>query len=183
MRGRFMVGIGVAVMALAACGGGSSKAFNSADVTFAQSMIPHHEQAVEMATLAATQAVSPAVKDLAARIRTAQAPEIQHMSGWLQSWGQPVSAQADGSDMAGMDHGDGSSGMMTSADMDRLTAATGSAFDRLFLTMMVTHHQGAITMAQTETQDGKFANSKRLASTIITAQQAEIMEMQQLLST
>ena len=74
--------------------------FNAGDVTFAQGMIPHHQQAVEMATIALDPArnAGTAVKDLATRIQGAQDPEIQLMTGWLAEWGQPVD------EMAGMDH-------------------------------------------------------------------------------
>jgi uncharacterized protein (DUF305 family) len=172
--------VGAVVVVLAACGGGSSKPYNSTDVTFAQGMIPHHEQAIEMATMATAQAEGGEVKALAARILKAQAPEIQQMTGWLQSWGQPLTATVGGADM---DHDGGDmGGMMSANEMEQLEVASGSAFDTTFLTMMVTHHQGAVTMAQTEAEKGKFAEAKQLAQTIIRAQQAEIMEMQQLLA-
>ena len=177
---RRLIGLAVIVVVLAACGGGSSKPYNSADVAFAQGMIPHHQQVIEMAAMAGAHADSPAVKQLAARIQSAQAPEIQLMSGWLQSWQQPpTTADAHGD----MDHGSGATGtgMMDAAAMDELTNAHGGDFDRMFLAMMIEHHQGAVAMSQTEQAKGKFADAKQLAATIISAQQAEITEMQQLL--
>ena len=182
----FGMAIALALVA-AACGdsGGSatpsSAAFNDADIAFAQGMIPHHKQAVEMADLAATRASSAKVKDLATRIKAAQGPEIATMTAWLKSWNKPVIAAGGG--MAGMDHGgDADMGMMSAANMKSLTASTGAAFDKMFLTMMIEHHKGAIDMAKTEQTDGKFAATKALAGSIVTAQQAEIDEMGKLLT-
>lgn len=188
---RIFFGVALALALLAAaCGdsGGSttppsSAAFNNADITFAQGMIPHHTQAVEMADLATTRASSAKVKDLAARIKAAQGPEIASMTAWLKSWNKPVAASGGG--MGGM-HAGGSTGsgmgMMSAADMKSLTASTGAAFDKMFLTMMIEHHKGAIGMAKTEQTAGKFADAKTMADSIITGQQAEIDEMNKLLT-
>ncbi|HVL03357.1 MAG TPA: DUF305 domain-containing protein [Acidimicrobiales bacterium] len=170
-------------LALAAC---SDKAedHNAQDVSFAQEMIPHHQQAVEMSDMALAQATSPKVKDLATRIKSAQGPEIQTMKGWLSTWGEPEAPASD--DQGGMHHGGGGSsshtGMMTDAQMTELRAATGMGFDRMFLTMMIEHHRGAVQMSQTELDDGKYGPAKELAQTIIDAQQKEINEMQELLA-
>jgi uncharacterized protein (DUF305 family) len=147
--------------------------FNAADVTFATGMIPHHQQAIEMARLADTRASNPQAKDLATRIRNAQDPEITTLSGWLRQWGQPVPFASSG-------HG-GHPGMMTDQEMKDLTAATGTAFDRMFLQVMIRHHQGAIEMATTEQQQGKDPQAKQLAAKIATDQAAEIKQMQDLL--
>ncbi len=183
---RVFFGMAVALALLAAaCGdsGGSatpsSAAFNDADVAFAQGMIPHHTQAVEMADLATTRASAAKVKDLAVRIKAAQGPEIATMTTWLKSWNKPVTASG-GMDMGGST-GSGM-GMMSAADMKSLTASTGTAFDKMFLTMMVEHHKGAIGMANTERATGKSADAKTLADTIVTGQQAEIDEMNKLLA-
>ncbi|AWE51554.1 DUF305 domain-containing protein [Streptomyces nigra] len=156
-------------------------AHNDQDVSFAQDMIPHHQQAIQMSRMAASQASSAEVKDLAARIEKAQDPEIETMSGWLESWGEDVP-----SSMPGMDHGghSGSSdmpGMMDTEDMDELMAASGKGFDTMFLTMMVEHHEGAVEMATTEKDKGQYGPAKELADDIITAQNAEIEEMNKLL--
>ncbi len=167
--------------------GGSEASFNDADVTFVQGMIPHHEQAIEMARLATTRAESPEVKDLAARIEEAQGPEIEKMRRWLEEWNAPETSSAD-DDMGGMDHGGGSDdeaagpGMMTAEDMDELRAADGAEFDKMFLTMMVEHHEGAVEMAETERQNGQNADAKKLAGEIIETQEAEIEEMTGLLN-
>ncbi|MDH6517651.1 uncharacterized protein (DUF305 family) [Streptomyces sp. SAI-135] len=155
-------------------------AHNDQDVDFAQGMIPHHQQALQMAKMAKSQASSAEVKDLAARIEKAQDPEIETMSGWLEAWGEDVPSA-----MPGMDHGDDSSsdmpGMMGTEDMDKLMDASGKDFDTMFLTMMVEHHEGAVKMATTEKDNGQYGPAKELAGDIITAQTAEIAEMNKLL--
>ncbi|HET8987544.1 MAG TPA: DUF305 domain-containing protein [Humibacillus sp.] len=158
---------------------------NTADVAFASDMIPHHQQAVEMADLAAARASNAQVKSLAAAIKAAQDPEIRTMTGWLSQWGQPVPSGTDGHDMADMSHGDGATmeGMMTDEEMQQLAAASGADFDRLWLELMIKHHEGAVTMATTASTAGKSAEAKALAQEIMTAQKAEIATMQQLLPT
>lgn len=158
----------------AAAGG----AHNSADVEFAQGMISHHEQAVEMADLALAKATDPKVKDLADRIKAAQVPEITTLKGWLTSWGEDVKAGGGMGGMAGM----GDSAMMTTQEMGQLEAAAAADLDRLFLTMMVKHHRGAIGMAKTEGAKGTYLPAKSLATQITTSQTAEIDEMEGLLA-
>lgn len=152
-------------------------AFGDADAMFAQMMIPHHRQAVEMAELAATRAADPEVKRLAGEIKAAQAPEIATMSGWLSAWGRPV--PSPGTETPHMDHG--MPGMMSDADMEELAAASGREFDRQFLTMMIAHHEGAVTMARDELARGVNAEAKALAQQIVTTQQAEIDTMEKIL--
>jgi uncharacterized protein (DUF305 family) len=157
--------------------------FNDADVTFAQGMIPHHRQAVEMADFAEARAQSPEVLKLAAQIKAAQDPEIQTMTGWLEQWGQDVPEDMGGMEgHEGMDSGEDMPGMMSSEDMDKLEAAKGAAFDKMFMDMMIEHHEGAIEMAKTEQSDGKYAEAKQLAETIEKAQTAEIATMRKLLA-
>ena len=159
--------------------------FNAGDVAFVQGMIPHHKQAVEMATIALDPArnAGAKVKDLATRIQGAQDPEIELMTGWLKDWGRPVDGMG-GMSMEGMDMADldGMEGMMTSEEMSGLEAATGPAFDKLWLEMMIRHHQGAVAMSKTIETDGKAAVVKELGGKIISAQETEIAEMQQLLA-
>ncbi|MGH3352002.1 MAG: DUF305 domain-containing protein [Nocardioides sp.] len=161
--------------------GHTSAGHNDADVAFAQQMIPHHQQAIEMTELAETRAESQEVKDLAADIEAAQGPEIETMTGWLESWGEDVPDKG----MSDMDHGDMSSdemsGMMSEEDMTDLGSASGSRFDQMFLTMMIEHHEGAIEMAQTEQVDGQFPDATAMAEDIETAQTEEIRTMQALL--
>jgi len=157
-----------------------AKDHNAQDVSFAKEMTGHHQQAVEMATMALAQGSSPKVKDLATRIKAAQGPEIQKMNSWLSAWGEKAGSGAmdHGGSMGSMGSG---MGMMTEAQMKDLRAATGAAFDRMFLTMMVEHHQGAVTMARSQLDKGQYAPAKQLAQQIVDAQQKEITEMQGLL--
>lgn len=153
-------------------------ALNEAEIEFAQGMIAHHEQAIEMAEMALDPAMgaSPAVVDLATRIQAAQDPEIDLMTGWLTAAGQPIAMDtSDGHDMSDME------GMMSAEQMDALGAATGTEFDRLWLEMMIEHHQGAISQSEAVQASGSNPDVLALAAAIITAQQAEIAEMQALL--
>jgi uncharacterized protein (DUF305 family) len=159
-----------------------AQAHNQADIAFAQGMIPHHAQAIAMAKMAAQRAGSLQVKDLAARIQTAQQPEIDLMSRWLRAWNAPV--PSTDSPMGEMEHGASGAmpGMMSGDQMRQLGQASGEAFDRMFLQMMIGHHQGAITMAKTELSEGQNPDARQLAQRIIDAQQREITEMQNLLN-
>jgi len=195
-----MSGSGSAMMSTPAAG--ASGEHNAADLTFAQMMIVHHQGAIEMADLATDRAANTQVKDLAARIEAAQGPEIQQMQTWLTAWGAAMTGTTAASTaddgMGGMDHGgmsgmgkegDMSSsaagmsmpGMMSDGQMQQLTDASGAEFDRLFLEMMIMHHQGAIEMANTELAEGSNPEALALAESIKTSQTAEIAEMQQLL--
>jgi uncharacterized protein (DUF305 family) len=164
---------------------------NDADVTFAQKMIPHHQQALTMATMALdTKAgASAEVKALATKINAAQTPEIDMMQGWLDQWAVPMTddttahGTGDSTPMAtSMGTMGSSDGMMSDTDMHAMAAATGPAFDTMWLTGMIAHHQGAIAMANTEKQTGKNADALKLADSIATGQAAEVTEMQQLLT-
>jgi uncharacterized protein (DUF305 family) len=145
---------------------------NSQDVMFAQMMIPHHRQAVVMSEQAATKASSPKVKKLAARIANAQQPEIDKMTGWLKDWGASMRSP-HGMQMA--------EGMMSEQDMKELSTLSGKRFDRMFLQMMIKHHQGAVAMARTEQEQGSDTDAKALADSIVTSQSAEITRMRSLL--
>lgn len=197
-RAALLAATAAASLALAACGGGDDGAahaghggsaspaasatagtHNAQDVTFAQGMIPHHRQALEMAKLADGRASSARVKDLAARIEKAQDPEIRTMTGWLTAWGEQVP-------MAGMDHSGhtgmtGMAGMMSDDDMAALKKATGADFDRRFLSLMVEHHRGAVEMAGTEKSGGAYGPARTMAGDIVRAQNAEIREMKRIL--
>jgi uncharacterized protein (DUF305 family) len=147
---------------------------NAADTMFAQGMIPHHEQAVEMSEMMLQKKDIPAaVTDLAMRIKAAQAPEIETMTGWLKSWNESATMGA----------GHSMGGMMGDDDLKQLEAAQGTEATRLFLTQMITHHEGAVMMAKTETSQGRNADAIKLSKDIVSAQEAEIKEMQDLLAT
>ena len=167
-------------------GAASASPGSDTDIAFAQLMIPHHQQAIQMADLAATNATSAEVKALAAQIKAAQDPEISMMSQWLAGWGAPM--EMEGTTDGGMDHGDmdmggmNVAGMMSAQEMDNLGAAAGADFDTMWLQMMTAHHQGAIAMAQQVADTTTNPAVQELADAIIAGQTTEITTMQQLLA-
>ncbi len=195
-RAAALAATATAALVLAACGSGgenstghgghggakpstsaSQQQHNAADVAFAQGMIPHHRQAVTMAELAETRAGSPEVKELAKKIKNAQAPEIEKLSGWLRAWGEQVPAEG----AAGGHAAHGMAGMMTAEQMEKLRKSSGEGFDEAFLSLMIEHHQGAVEMARTEQAEGTHRPAGDMADAIIATQTAEITEMKQLL--
>ncbi|NOJ60924.1 DUF305 domain-containing protein [Arthrobacter sp. 260] len=155
---------------------------NDADVMFAQMMIPHHQQAVEMSDMMlAKDDVSPDVLDLATQIKDAQGPEIETMTSWLEAWDEPVEPEGgmEGHDMGSMG---GMDGMMDDDQMADLESAEGDDAARMFLESMTEHHNGAVDMAQEEIDNGENPEAIALAETIVETQQAEIQEMEELLA-
>ncbi|MEX1218439.1 MAG: DUF305 domain-containing protein [Acidimicrobiales bacterium] len=155
--------------------------FNSTDVGFAQGMIPHHAQAVEMSDMAIEESSNPEILRLARNIKAAQQPEIDQMTGWLTGWGQKVPEASGAHSMDGMDSMM-MAGMMSEADMAKLEQSSGASFDRLWLELMVLHHEGALEMVPDEISGGKNPDVIALANTIATSQQAEINEMNALIA-
>ena len=151
--------------------------FNDSDLNFTQMMIPHHEQAIEMADIALDPLVgaSDAVKKLATRIKAAQDPEITKMKAFLTSWKQRLTGDSS------MDHSDMMSGMLSAEDIKKLSALRGDEFDRAWMTGMIEHHEGAIEMAKDVLKDGKDSAVKALANLVATVQDSEILEMKKLL--
>ena len=180
-----VVAVAALGLLLAGCGGShdmddmgmaspsSTTGASAADAMFGQMMIPHHEQAVEMATLAETRASSPEIKELAAEIKAAQQPEIDQMTAWLEEWGMPVMS---GMDAMGEHGGHGMSGMLTDEQLQQLANAQGAEFDRLFAEFMILHHEGAIDMAE-DVVDSKDPRVAALAQAILTTQAEEIAQM------
>jgi uncharacterized protein (DUF305 family) len=151
---------------------------NAADTMFAQMMIPHHAQAVEMSDMMLTKQNIPAeVTALATKIKAAQRPEIEKMTGWLASWNEPTQAPSGHAMGGSMD------GMMGEEDLKKLDAAQGTEAAKLFLTQMIAHHEGAVMMARTESTDGKNPDAVQLSKDIVSSQEAEIQEMKDLLAT
>ena len=173
----------VTVLALAACAPASphdvgssaqtssSTDFSQSDIMFAQMMIPHHQQAVDMSALAQTRSTNPDVLALAKQISAAQLPEIEQMRGWLTRAGASM-------DMGHSMHMDG---MLSEDQMTKLSAASGTEFDRLFLEGMIAHHEGAIAMASM-IADSPNTEAAKLGSAIITSQTAEISDMKTMLA-
>ncbi|MFM7871254.1 MAG: DUF305 domain-containing protein [Actinomycetota bacterium] len=155
-------------LALVACGSSSSS--SDADVMFAQMMIPHHEQAIELSDLALNPAAgaSEAIKELAAQIKGNQDPEIAFMKAWLEARNESLTADD------GVDHSSMMSGMLSLEDLDALRLLTGAEFNRAWIAAMIAHHEGAIQMAETVQRDGEDEDIATLAAEIIAAQTAEI---------
>ncbi|MFF5260810.1 DUF305 domain-containing protein [Actinomadura viridis] len=211
MRKLILVAGAVALVGTAACGGGDEGAsggsghasphagaassapaarHNDQDVKFAQMMIPHHRQAVEMSKAVAAKSSDPEVKRLAGQIERAQAPEIATMTGWLRQWGATVPPEDGGAGEGGhggMDpgghggNGGGMPGMMTGKQMADLGKAKGAKLDRMFLTMMIEHHEGAVVMAREEQAKGAHPDAKAMAAAIVRTQEAEIAAMRGML--
>ena len=149
----------------------SASDFSGTDIMFAQMMIPHHQQAVDMSTLAETHTTNPEILALAKQIKDAQAPEIKQMTAWIESTG------------AGMDmgHDMGMGGMLTEEQMTALGNAQGAAFDKLYLEGMIGHHEGALQMAKM-IENSSNSEAKTLAANIVKSQSAEIEKMKQMLA-
>ncbi|MEO3855188.1 DUF305 domain-containing protein [Acrocarpospora sp. B8E8] len=147
------------------------KGYNDADVTFAASMIPHHLQTLDLTQLAGTRAHDLWVRDLAGRVRSQREPEIRVLKGLLDNWGeQPLPRDQK------------LPGGVTQAKMTELAAASGTAFDRMFITLMIDHHEGALALATSEQEQGAHGDAKALAGGILVTQEAELKEMKKYLS-
>lgn len=174
----------------------SSAVFNDADVQFAQAMIPHHQQAVKMAELAASRGADAELVSIAAQIKEQQNPEITTMTSMLTSWGKPTtpgSADPEASPSASTPSEDDDSidtpqqspkeisGMASDQDMSALENATGADFDRMFAEMMIAHHNGSIQAAKDEQSGGSNQQAKELAAAIETGQASEVLRLQAIL--
>lgn len=154
--------------------GESSSEFSVQDIMFAQMMIPHHQQAVDMGTLAETRAFDPEVKDLAAQIKNEQSPEIEQMKSWLSSANEPMHMDHD----MGMD---GMGGMLDADQIAVLADSNGAAFDKLFLEAMIAHHKGAIQMAKMVLTSNN-SEAAALGKAIVESQTEQISFMESLLA-
>ena len=146
-----------------------SSDFNDADVMFAQMMIPHHEQAIEMSDIALdpNTGASAAIIALATQIKGAQDPEISQMKNLLTTWGMPT-------EMGSMDHSSMMEGMLSLEEMDTLGQLKGAEFDKAWAKGMVAHHEGAIAMANDVLAHGKNSEILALANSVVSGQTAEI---------
>ncbi|GIH92859.1 DUF305 domain-containing protein [Planobispora siamensis] len=146
--------------------GDSEARVTAADVRFAEGMIPHHRQALEMAELVPARSSSTAVRTLAERIIAAQRPEIAAMTAWLKSIGRAPGGHADHT--------------VSLEDMNRLRAARGAAFDELFLKLMIAHHEAAVTMAGQELREGTDRAMRATAADVVSGQNIEISRMREI---
>lgn len=146
--------------------------YNAADTFFMRMMIPHHAQALEMAALANDRAGHPQIRAVASRITAAQKPEIAVFQSWLKA--RNLSEDEEGHSHAGM------KGMQPPEAIKGLASLKGDAFDKMFVDMMVAHHEGAIAMATDVVRFGRDEQLNRLATGIAAEQQAEIGRMRQI---
>jgi uncharacterized protein (DUF305 family) len=154
--------------------------YTDADVAFVRGMIPHHRQALEMTALVSARARDADVSVMAERIEVSQVDEIGQLEGWLTDRGEELPGehgQHEG-------HGEPMPGMLTVAEMDQLSAARGTRFDRLFLQYMIRHHEGAVLMVEqllTSGRGGQEPHVFQLAQHIASDQRVEIARMKRIL--
>ncbi|QCQ94114.1 DUF305 domain-containing protein [Rhodococcus sp. SGAir0479] len=172
-------------------------AADSVEVGFAQDMSTHHGQAVEMSSMALTNADDPAIRTLAYDVITTQQSQLGNMQGWLALWGQPSTGsrplmawmssdmpggmQHSGSMSPGRPSGSSMPGMATAAELAELRTLTGPAFDVRYLQLLLRHHQGGIPMAQYAANSSGVTTVRTLATQIANTQQAESLTIEQLL--
>lgn len=147
---------------------------NEADVLFVRMMVPHHEQALQMAALVPSRAGGTGVISVADRIRASQQPEVEVLRSWLRD--RNLRPDVESGHQHHTMHG-----MQSPAAIAALTSATGTAFDRMFIEMMSAHHQGAIGMAQAVLTAGVDPQIRELARNIAFEQAVEINRMREVL--
>ena len=161
--------------------------YTEADIRFMSGMISHHAQAIKMAKWSATHGASPAVVRFSERVVTSQTDEIALMQSWLRDRRQPVPEPDPAGmkmTMGGMEHVMLMPGMLTAEQMAKLDAARGKEFDRLFLTFMIQHHEGAITMVRelfASAGAGQDESVFAFANDVEIDQETEIARMKQML--
>lgn len=166
----------------------------SVDAGFARDMAVHHTQAVEMSVLVRDRSEDPAVRQLALDILLTQQHQAGQMFGWLATWGLPPTSSAE--PMAWAEHGHGGAaeppadedhphampGLATAEQMQLLADADGAAADRLYLALMITHHEGGVEMAELAVDEADQPQVRRLAEAVVASQQAEIQLLEQMLA-
>ena len=167
MKRVLLVAIGALLLSGCASSTQSDSEFSPSDINFAEMMIPHHEQAIEMSDIAFKNTTNPEVLQLAQEIKDAQAPEIDLMKSWS---GVKESTHA----------GHMMDGMLSEDELNALREASDAEFDQLFLQGMIKHHQGAIEMAM-DVKDSKSKLVADLSAAIIKQQEIEIAAMNELL--
>ena len=168
MKRLFLVMITALLLSGCAASTQSNSEYSSDDIAFAEMMIPHHEQAIEMSEIALLNTTNPDVLKLAQEIKDAQSPEIELMMSWT---GVKASTHA----------GHMMDGMLSQNELSELREAKDKEFDRLFLQGMIKHHEGAIEMAQ-DVAASKNKDVADLSASIISAQESEISKMKELLA-
>ncbi|CAA0124749.1 Uncharacterised protein [Mycolicibacterium vanbaalenii] len=195
----------LAAFLLAACGGSADSAgdgagpeipetpvitgepagYNADDVSFATNMVTHHKQAIDLSKLVPERSENPELAALANQIAAVQQPEINIMNVFLVQWNENPEAASDtgedGSAEGHAGHGQPMQGMVDDATMTKLESLRGTEFDRLWLESMISHHQGAVEMAKAEIAHGKNVDAIAMAKTMVATQEAEIVQMKQML--
>ena len=174
----------------------AAAAEGSVDAGFARDMQAHHAQAVDLAVLVRDRSTDDEVRTVALDILLTQQNQIGQMAGWLSTWGLPAAAsEPPMAWMAGTGHGHGTAGgtagdaagyaampgWVSRADLARLTAATGAEADRLFLQLMIPHHQGGVEMAAYAVEHAQRPQVVALARTVVTSQERELTALQDML--
>ncbi len=180
MRRLTVIAAVLVTLALSACGGHEAATGRAGDIAFAQNMIPHHEQALEMSALALAAEASPEVTALAREIQAAQDPEIVLMRAWLRDWDAEELPHSGGPGEESVDHEHEMPGMATGEQLLELAGARGAAFDALWIDLMVAHHEGAIVMAEQVAETTEDLEVQALAAEIMATQAEEIERMREL---
>ena len=167
MKRLFLVLVGALLLTGCASSSPSNSDYSADDIAFAEQMIPHHEQAIEMSEIALLNTTNPEILQIAQQIKDAQSPEIELMKSWT---GVKASTHS----------GHLMEGMLSQSELSELRAAQGKDFDLLFLQGMIKHHEGAIVMAQ-DVANSKNQDVANLSASIIAAQKLEIATMEELL--
>lgn len=155
---------------------------NNADVWFVRHQIRYHQQAIQMSDiLLAKRGVDPRVTELAKTIKAARGPELQQMQQWLSQWDSPEQSVPSTGGMQTTAPG-GMLGQLSERELDALRQATGVDAGRLFLTQMIAHHQGALSLAKTEIEEGQYPAALALARAIADVHQQEIDTMRRILA-
>jgi uncharacterized protein (DUF305 family) len=177
-----LFGAGAGTAVVAGIGSDPTPGASSVDAGFARDMATHHLQATEMAQIVRDNGTDPAVRLMAYDIETQQLGQVGQLRGWLDSWGQ--TPQSSEPAMAWMGHGlqpgELMPGMATTAELDRLRGLSGRALDVFFLQLMIKHHRGGLEMAQYGAAHASEGYVRQLAGRIASAQQAEVVTMEQM---
>jgi uncharacterized protein (DUF305 family) len=144
--------------------------FNDADITFARQALAHHQQGVDLASLADTRAENPQLKAFAKRVIDTHEPEVARLSALIESWGQPAP------DDPNLEHVQ-RDGYVSPGDMAALSALSGKDFDRRFATLLLRQREAGVRIADAEVQNGRNPDARDLAATTSRSQQQEITEL------
>jgi uncharacterized protein (DUF305 family) len=155
---------------------GQPAGYNADDVAFANNMIPHHQQAVELSAMVPDRSTNADLIALAKQISAAQQPEIEIMKVFLVQWNENPDTNSGHAGHAGT-----MQGMVDAPTMTKLGSLNGAEFDKLWLESMISHHEGAIEMAKAEIANGDNVDAKTLAEKIVATQGADIGQMKQML--